>query len=164
MLDIILVGLLIVGLLLLIWFFSVYCLPGIRRLRDRQTDENITASEDICDCFLESRKNLIASKTCGRLERKAGFSRKLKDYLPLLTPEIQSYLNREPSRSLRRESKVADYDLQLQFCNLSRQPDHILTTQKPLETDQYTEEKLSRASVGLDASVGIPNRIKTDLF
>ena len=161
MLDIILVGLLIVGLLLLIWFFSVYCLPGIRRLRDRQTDENITASEDICDCFLESRKNLIASKTCGRLERKAGFSRKFKDYLPLLTPEIQSYLNREPSRSLRRESKVADYDLQLQFSNLSR---HILSIQEPLETVQYTEEKLSRASVGLDNSVSIPNRIKTDLF
>ena len=164
MLDIILVGLLVVGLLLLIWFFSVYCLPGIRRVRDRQTDENITASEDICDCFLESRKNLIASKTCGRLERKAGFSRKFKDYLPLLTPEIQSYINREPSRSLRRESKVADYDLQLQFSNLSRQQDHILSIQEPLETVQYTEEKFSRASVGLDTSVSIPNKIKTDLF
>ena len=113
---------------------------------------------------MESRKNLLASKICGRLERKAGFSKKFQDYLPLLMPEIQHYISRELPRSLGREAKIADYDLQLQFSNLSRQQDHILSTQEPLETLQYTEEKFSRASVGLDTSVSIPNKIKTDLF
>ena len=62
------------------------------------------------------------------------------------------------------EAKIADDDLQLQFSNLSRQQDHILSTQEPLETVQFTEEKFSRALVGLGTSVSIPNKIKTDLF
>ena len=165
MLDIILVLLAVVGFVLLIWFCSAYCLPGIRRVRDRQTDENITATEDICDCFLESRRNLLASKISGRLERKAGFSRKFQDYLPLLTPEIQHYISRELQKSLERETKDADKDyLQTHSSKPSRQGDHILSIQKPLETAQYTEEKLSSASVGSETSVNIPDKIKTDLF
>ena len=164
MLDIILVLLAVVGVVLT-WFCSAYCLPGIRRVRDRQANENITATEDICDCFLESRRNLLASKTSGRLERKAGFSRKFEDYLPLLTPEIQHYINRKLQKSLEGETKVADQDyLQTHSSKPSRQRDHILSIQMPLETAQYTEEKLSSTSVGSVTSVNIPDKIKTNLF
>ena len=163
MLDIILLLLAVLGFVLLTWFCSAYCLPGIRRVRDRQTDENITATEDICDCFLESRRNLLASKTSGRLEREAGFSRKFEDYLPLLSPEIQHYISRRLQKSLEGKTKVADQDLQTHTCKPSRQ-DHILSIQMPLETTQDTEEKLSSTSVGSITSVNIPDKIKTNLF
>ena len=41
----------IMVLLAVVGLCSAYCLPGIRRVRDRQTDENIKAAEDIWDCF-----------------------------------------------------------------------------------------------------------------
>ena len=53
MMDIILLLLAVVGLC------SAYCLPGIRRVRDRQTDENITAAEDIWDCFWKAEENSL---------------------------------------------------------------------------------------------------------
>ena len=71
-------------LLAVVGLCSAYCLPGIRRVRDRQTDENITAAEDIWDCFLESRRNLLASKIVGGLEGKTGIGGGLQDCLPLL--------------------------------------------------------------------------------
>ena len=165
MLDIILLLLAVLGFVLLTWFCSAYCLPGIRRVRNRQNNENITATDVIFDCFLESRRNLLASKTSGRLEREAGFSRKFEDYLPLISPEIQHYISRRLQKSLEGKTKVADQDyLQTHSSKPSRQRDHILSIQKPLETAQYTEEKLSSASVGSETSVNIPDKIKTDLF
>ena len=132
MLDIILVLLAVVGFVLLIWFCSAYCLPGIRRVRDRQTDENITATDVIFDWILESRRNLLASKTSGRLEREAGFSRKFEDYLPLISPEIQHYISKRLQKSLKGKTKVADQDLQTHTCKPSKQ-DHILSIQIPYQ-------------------------------
>ena len=84
MLDIILLLLAVLGFVLLTWFCSAYCLPGIRRVRNRQNNENITATDVICDCFLESRRNLLASKIVGGLEGKTGVGGGLQDCLPLL--------------------------------------------------------------------------------
>ena len=64
-------------LLAVVGLCSAYCLPGIRRVRDRQTDENITAAEDIWDCFWKAEENPLYQRY-GRLESKTGVSRNFK--------------------------------------------------------------------------------------
>ena len=96
MMDIIFLLLAVVGLC------SANCLPGIRRVRDRQTDENITAAEDIWDC-LESRRNHFASKQLDDLKVKLALA--------------DLNLEKKLSKVLFRQFRFATKDLVVDSCS-----------------------------------------------